>query len=291
LEKTLALISTTKLGWTATSAAGDGTRRDAWWKLFVPSAVPDVLLAGIGIAALLLSATALAARQHAAHRTSDTGGAATDAVEPDLGPPANAADVPPPSAPTRDAARDDSAESIAELASALRGAPPPLTSSDQSSVDESRATAEALLELVHQIVDDQVPEGAVRDVLVADLAVIAARLDGKELSDALAEGRFDFAQSVYSQAILDLERARTLSRIEHERALQVVEQRRSPETVEEACAFLGINPRAGEAVVKKVVDALRQNWHPDLADDETDRSAREERIKQINAAWDLIRAR
>jgi hypothetical protein len=38
-----------------------------------------------------------------------------------------------------------------------------------------------------------------------------------------------------------------------------------------------------------VVDALRQNWHPDLAASEADRTEREERIKQINAAWDLVR--
>jgi hypothetical protein len=155
-----------------------------------------------------------------------------------------------------------------------------------------RTTAEALLDLVRQIVADHVPEGAVRDVLVADLSVIAARLHGPELTEALVAGRTDLAEAIYAQAILDLERARTLSRIEHERALQVFgEPHRSLETVEEACAFLGVNPRASEAVVKKVVDALRQNWHPDLARDDADRRAREERIKHINAAWDLIRVR
>ncbi|MGE0699064.1 MAG: DnaJ domain-containing protein [Hyphomicrobiaceae bacterium] len=61
--------------------------------------------------------------------------------------------------------------------------------------------------------------------------------------------------------------------------------------MEEAYDFLGVNPRASEPVVKKAVDALRQNWHPDLAADESDRRLREARIKRINAAWDLIRTR
>ena len=289
-EETVGATSSTKPGWTATAVIGDRGRSAAWWTAFVPSGVPNVLLTGMGIAALLLSATVLATRQHAIQRTSE------DAPTMDTGgqpvPSGNASETPPPPAPGRDEARDDTADPVAELASALRAAPPLPASTDLASVDEARTTAEALLDLVRQIVADHVPEGAVRDVLVADLAVIEARLDGHELADALAEGRIDVAQSIYSQAILDLERARTLSRIEHERTLQVVdEQRRSPGTVEEACTFLGVNPRASEAVVKKVVDALRQNWHPDLADDDGDRRAREDRIKQINAAWDLIRAR
>jgi hypothetical protein len=287
-EQTGALTPSTNPGWTATAVIGG--RSAAWWTAFVPSGVSNILLAGMGIAALLLSATVLAARQNAMQRTSDEDAPAMDAGQP--APPGNASETPPPPAPGRHEAHDDTADPVAELASALRAAPPLPASTDLASIDEAHTTAEALLDLVRQIVADHVPEGAVRDVLVADLAVIAARLDGRELSDALAEGRMDVAQSIYSQAILDLERARTLSRIEHERTLQVVdERRRSPSTVEEACTFLGVNPRASEAVVKKVVDALRQNWHPDLAADDIDRRAREDRIKQINAAWDLIRAR
>jgi hypothetical protein len=155
-----------------------------------------------------------------------------------------------------------------------------------------RTTAEALFELVRQMIADHVPEGALRDVLIADVDAIFERLDGSELATALAQARLDLVHPVYAQAILDLERVRTLARIEHQRALETVGvPHRPPETMEEACAFLGINPRAGQPVVKKVVDALRQNWHPDLADDEADRRVREDRIKRINAAWDLIRAR
>lgn len=66
---------------------------------------------------------------------------------------------------------------------------------------------------------------------------------------------------------------------------------RMPETRSEALQVLGIGmaPTANEAAIKKVVDGLRQSWHPDLAKDEADRTLRELRSKQINSAWELLR--
>jgi hypothetical protein len=67
---------------------------------------------------------------------------------------------------------------------------------------------------------------------------------------------------------------------------------RMPRTRAEALEVLGIGvaPTASDAALKKIVDGLRQSWHPDLATDETDRAVRELRSKQINAAWDLLRS-
>ncbi len=62
-----------------------------------------------------------------------------------------------------------------------------------------------------------------------------------------------------------------------------------PQSVAEAYRILGINADAEPAVTKKLVDALRMSWHPDYARDGEDRRKREERMKQINAAWDLIK--
>jgi DnaJ-domain-containing protein 1 len=62
-----------------------------------------------------------------------------------------------------------------------------------------------------------------------------------------------------------------------------------PSTIFEAYRVLGLNPDAPDAAVKKIVDALRMSWHPDHARNEADRLYREQRIKQINAAWDLLR--
>ncbi len=64
-----------------------------------------------------------------------------------------------------------------------------------------------------------------------------------------------------------------------------------PQTREAALHLLGVNPDVSPAILKKVVDALRVSWHPDHARDEEDRLRREERTKQINVAWDLIRER
>jgi DnaJ-class molecular chaperone len=54
---------------------------------------------------------------------------------------------------------------------------------------------------------------------------------------------------------------------------------------------VGVSPNATETAMKKVVDGLRLSWHPDLAKDEADRQLREFRLKQINAAWDLIQGK
>ncbi len=63
-----------------------------------------------------------------------------------------------------------------------------------------------------------------------------------------------------------------------------------PRTRNEAMEILGmgVTPDANLAAMKKIVDGLRQSWHPDLARDEADRALRELRTKQINAAWDII---
>jgi DnaJ-class molecular chaperone len=61
-----------------------------------------------------------------------------------------------------------------------------------------------------------------------------------------------------------------------------------PASREEALALLGLSAGATDAVIRKVVEALRQSWHPDLATDEADRAMREERIKAINVAAGLL---
>jgi hypothetical protein len=61
-----------------------------------------------------------------------------------------------------------------------------------------------------------------------------------------------------------------------------------PATAAEALEVLGASPNATMDVVKKIVDGLRQSWHPDLAGSEEDRRYREQRLKQINVAWDIV---
>ena len=64
-----------------------------------------------------------------------------------------------------------------------------------------------------------------------------------------------------------------------------------PATYEQALDVLGASPDASLAAIKKIVDGLRQNWHPDYARTEADRLYRESRSRQINVAWDLVAQR
>jgi hypothetical protein len=63
-----------------------------------------------------------------------------------------------------------------------------------------------------------------------------------------------------------------------------------PLTRADAIAVLGIGvaPAATSSAIKKIVDGLRQSWHPDYASDPADRAMRELRSKQINAAWEIL---
>ncbi len=64
-----------------------------------------------------------------------------------------------------------------------------------------------------------------------------------------------------------------------------------PTTYDEALEVLGASPESSTVAIKKIVDGLRQSWHPDLARSETDRLQREARVRQINVAWDLVSQR
>ena len=65
---------------------------------------------------------------------------------------------------------------------------------------------------------------------------------------------------------------------------------RIPHTRDEALQVLGmgVTPDANIAAIKKIVDGLRASWHPDHASGNADRQMRELRLKQINAAWEII---
>ncbi len=64
--------------------------------------------------------------------------------------------------------------------------------------------------------------------------------------------------------------------------------REPPRDKHEAYEMLGVNADISPKTLKKLVDALRACWHPDLAKDESDRLVREERMKRINIAWDIV---
>ncbi len=64
-----------------------------------------------------------------------------------------------------------------------------------------------------------------------------------------------------------------------------------PTSYDEALEVLGASPDSSTAAIKKIVDGLRQSWHPDHARSEPDRLHREARVRQVNVAWDLVSQR
>ncbi len=131
-----------------------------------------------------------------------------------------------------------------------------------------------------------------REVLLSELDRVRERLNGVQRD--LQRRSKDQSAGMIRAVLRELER---IGRIAHgagkdqghEAGNSGGQAPGMPQSVTEAYRVLGINADAEPAVTKKLVDALRMSWHPDYARDETDRQKREDRIKQINAAWDLIK--
>lgn len=129
-----------------------------------------------------------------------------------------------------------------------------------------------------------------REVLETETASVRARLLQIESGKCTPQ-----KSAVLVRAMLrDLER---IGRIVHGARFDTSPEARAvnaddrdvPQSVLEACRILGVNEDATPQAIKKLVDALRMNWHPDHARDEADRMKREARTKQINAAWDMLK--
>jgi hypothetical protein len=127
-----------------------------------------------------------------------------------------------------------------------------------------------------------------RDVLEEEVGHIRRRLAVAKASALDGKGSSKKIGAQFRALIFELERVR---RIALSAAASLTDSRQAlsiPRTRSEAYAVLGVNADASEGILKKIVDALRMTWHPDHAKDEDDRRLREDRIKQINIAWELI---
>lgn len=155
--------------------------------------------------------------------------------------------------------------------------------------ENASAQMNALLQQIERVVTQLQDGSPLRDVLNQELRLIHYRI--KAATDAARSGQDSSEKSAarFRGLVRELERVR---RIADSAAASVIDPRDHlalPQTCSEAYALLGVNPDASPAVLKKLVDALRVTWHPDHARNESDRLLREERIKQINSAWDLIK--
>jgi hypothetical protein len=61
-----------------------------------------------------------------------------------------------------------------------------------------------------------------------------------------------------------------------------------PRNRTEALRVLGVGTQATSEFIKTTVRRLRRTWHPDLAQSGEDRRRRNQKLKQINVAWDII---
>lgn len=133
--------------------------------------------------------------------------------------------------------------------------------------------------------------GPLTDVLRQELTHLRQRLDTLTSTTAQSEEQAARAAPSFRNLLRDVERVR---RIADSAAISLGGTRnptRVPQTKSEAYAALGLNPDVAEPTLKKVADGLRMSWHPDLARDDADRNEREDRIKAINIALDLIHER
>lgn len=142
---------------------------------------------------------------------------------------------------------------------------------------------------VDSIVRQVAQELPLRGVLNDELARVRDRLS---VAKAAAAGDGEVAQvpiAAYRVLMRDLDRIHRIAESAREGlAAETMAGARMPRNRDEAFDVLGLNPNAGESTAKKVIDALRMSWHPDLAHDADDLAIREERIKQINVASELI---
>ncbi len=154
------------------------------------------------------------------------------------------------------------------------------------------AAVKALLEQTEQLVAELKGGGPLREVLQSELRLVRQALRSVEgAAKDGGEGETQAAMrsaSQYRALVRELERIR---RISESAAASLANARPAgsvPRTTSEAYDVLGVNPDVSERVLKKIVDALRMSWHPDHARDDEDRLVREDRMRQINIAWDLI---
>ena len=130
--------------------------------------------------------------------------------------------------------------------------------------------------------------GPLREVLLSELALVNQRLEKVDAAAAEGHETGEKRAPQFRFLVRDLERIR---RIADSAAASISCGRDAtilPKTTSEAYSVLGVNPDVSESVLKKITDALRMSWHPDHAHDEADQRLREDRIRQINIACDLI---
>lgn len=184
--------------------------------------------------------------------------------------------------------RRSAAANRVRIAPALDG-PPSDAAMARLLLEGARRTLEDIAALLASLA----PSSPLRQVLSKELRAAERRLSALAAEDATSPASAKRHRARVQSAVHDVNRLRDIATgaqqsLEHATHQPAVE---TPSDRASAFAVLGVTPDADAGTLKKLVDALRRAWHPDLARDEQDRLRREERIKQINVAWDLIQGR
>lgn len=157
---------------------------------------------------------------------------------------------------------------------------------DERVLADLRSTAEQLRQNAEALLDELRPAPPLRGVLRQEVDLIVQRLSEVPRAQGVIGPRR--IRQRYQGGIRELHRVIKIAEGAAASFSAVGFKSKMPASREEAFALLGVNDSISEGTLKKLVDALRLSWHPDHARDEADRERREERIKQINVAWDLI---
>ncbi len=168
---------------------------------------------------------------------------------------------------------------------------------DDTSVSQAAPETGALPAAAATVEKHAIASGAVAAV-VALLGLAAFGLWRRQRVTAIAAPR-DISSITLERTATPSTISRVPVRAEHatppaqfspqpEPSFAAIEEFPVPKTYEQALKVLGAAPEASVVAIKKIVDGLRQNWHPDHASSEPDRVYRERRLQQINAAWDIV---
>lgn len=151
--------------------------------------------------------------------------------------------------------------------------------------------ANARLAEAELLVGSLPPVLSMRGVLQGELHAVRVRLDG--IAKTAGKEPAQKSGALLRGVTRDLERIARMANgaVKDTAAGSATPQTNDnmPDSIEDAYRILGLNGDASAAVAKKLVDALRMTWHPDFARNDEDRRLREARMKQINAAWDMIK--
>ena len=151
-------------------------------------------------------------------------------------------------------------------------------------------SVEAQIKQVRRLVSD-LDKAPLRETLEGELRGLEHRVGALSLSNQAKSDKLTVSPHTARALRNIIREVNRIRRIAESAAVSLTDQHQKsfmPQTKSEAFQLLGVHSNASDATLKKVIDGLRMSWHPDLARNDEDREVRNERIKQINRAWELV---